>query len=285
MAIQKAPAEITLQRLFVQLLLGWKILLTVSIMGGLLSGAIILIQKPSYKAALIIYINNNTDINGMTPRLFLQSDEILLKVNKKFGYTQNNIPSTTITNNGSVYGMVVKTDDPDKSMNYINYWGEVVIEWFAHQQEKKDAELDLAHSQVIDITHTIGAYLQTNEISPMVLRELYAATEMNTADVPNANREIPNRTEISAQQWQDLSNLARELNLAEWNYERIKKEDLKNGSANSLQPFIIRKAVDSKQDSRTGTSWLNIPIGMLCGFLLGAIWILVNDWWKTKLSV
>lgn len=276
--------EVDLHKLILIIGRSWLTLTVFILIGGMLSGLYLYTKNPTYAAQAVILIDNNSILGNINPLYLIRSDQIQSKVAQTLNLTLDDLSAVTVTQdtkNNTIIFIKAETDNQQLSIDLVNTWAEFAIQTINYEGENLHTELDLAQQSAISADSTLITYLYKNGLGDLSWADLITITgvrdQLNTVII---NDENP-YPYITAKQRLELSDLVRQKKLAEWNYDQVSQSILSTTNFTENRAQVINKAIDFDASNQLST-YLIIPLGVLCGFLLAIIWILLKDWWKNS---
>jgi hypothetical protein len=261
----------------------WVVLLIFMILGGSLAGVYQFLKKPSYQAMSVISIDSTSLLNKTSPLFLVQSDPIRSEIAQTLGVSQGVLSNVTIAfakNEKTIIDISAETDDPNFSVTLVNTWAEIATRSINHDEEMATSQIDAAQQAANSADAALLTYLYDNGLADLTWVDLVAITgvgdQLNT--IYDSNKIYPPLTLI---QRKELTNLVRQKDLAEWNFNQVSNSVLSSTVASKHQAEVINKAIRSERSNRL-LAYLIIPLGVLCGFLLSIVLILIWDWWKNS---
>ena len=275
--------EVDLHKLILTIGHHWVMLVIFMFLGGLLAGLYLYIRHPSYQATAVISIDSSTLLNQISPVFLVQSDSIKSEIAKNLDVTQDTLSNVTVStakNEKNVINISAETDDPVLSSSLVNTWAKIAVQSINAEDEIAKLDIETAQQVVNSADEALLKYLYRNGLGDLTWADLVAIT--GAGDQPSTTSDNSKLyPSITSAQRIELANLVRQKNLAEWNFNRIGHSVLSNTVSSEHRAMIINEAEESERSDKLLT-YLIIPMGVLCGFFLAVVIILIKDWWKNS---
>jgi len=254
------------------------------LIGGLLSGLFLYTKNPAYEAQAVISIDNNSIIGKTSPLFLARSDQIQFEVAKILNVALDDLSTVTVAQDTKINTIIyirAETENEQMSINMVNTWAEIVVQMINDTGESLRTELNTAQQAVISADSALITYLYRNGFGDLSWADLIAITgvrDQSSMIIVNNEKIYPSFT---AKQRIELTDLVRQKQLAEWNNDQVNQSVLSTKNFSENRALVINKAKQLDTSNQLST-FLIIPLGVVCGFLLAIIWILLKDWWKNS---
>jgi hypothetical protein len=282
----RVEEEIDLRQVFSVLKQGWLTILLFALVGGLLAGAYHFLYKPSYQAAAVISVDGSTVLSSTSPIFLIQSDSVQAMVVKDLSLSSDELQNVSFSadkTDKTIITITAETKNAERSVAIVNDWAEEAVKMFNGEDDSAKTELKNALKLIDKANTDLYEYLDQNGLSSLTWNDVVAIT--GAASLPgsliDSSKEYPS---LSVSQKMELNALVHQKDLAEWNYQEISRLYFPDTNTSTQRAVIINKAGNSEAVGKLSI-YILLFLGILCGFLVAILWILIGDWWKTQKSV
>lgn len=281
---QPAAQEMDLHDLIKLLARRVKLIILVTVIGGLAGAALYFLVKPTQSATAVITVDPDTLVSATSPYYLVQNDEIAQAVADKLGMTMEDLPEMTFTvdkNDKSVITIEANANKEKSAMDAANAWAEEAVLWLQQNSNSLGDNLATAQADTQNADKALAEYLQSIGLGKLTWMDLVAITGVGDNGSIMVYPDQTSLPTLTVKQKDTLSQLMRQKTISEWNYMQISKAALTSAQNSAQRIMILNKAMKTEEKHILG-GIMAIPVGMVLGVFIACAWILLADWWKNS---
>lgn len=281
---QPAAQEMDLHDLIKLLARRVKLIILVTVIGGLAGAALYFLVKPTQSATAVITVDPDTLVSATSPYYLVQNDEIAQAVADKLGMTMEDLPEMTFTvdkNDKSVITIEANANKEKSALDAANAWAEEAVLWLQQNSNSLGDNLATAQADTQNADKALAEYLQSIGLGKLTWMDLVAITGVGDNGSIMVYPDQTSLPTLTVKQKDTLSQLMRQKTISEWNYMQISKAALTSAQNSAQRIMILNKAMKTEEKHILG-GIMAIPVGMVLGVFIACAWILLADWWKNS---
>jgi capsular polysaccharide biosynthesis protein len=280
-----AIEEIDLHKLVWTICHSWMTLIIFIVIGGLGTGLYSFLSKPTYKATAIVSIDSSALLTNTSPIFLLQSDAVKSEVAQSLNMAIENLPDVTFSIDKidkTIIYISTSTDNKDLSVKLVNFWADSSVKLINRDDEIAKNEISTIQQTLDSADSALFAYLQQTGLGSLTWVDLVSITGVTNDQLNMTLLDITkDYPKLTSKQKIELTNLVRQKMLAEWNFTRVNESILSNHVPMDLRAKVLNRAYQSEKTNIL-TPYLMVPIGLILGFLVAVVWILIKNWWDNS---
>jgi|GEM_PF-3970131 len=261
-----------------------KLIILVTLIGGLAGAALYFLVKPTQSATAVITVDPDTLVSATSPYYLVKNDEIAQAVADKLGMARGDLPEMTFTvdkTDKSVITIEANSNNSKLAMDAANAWAEEAVLWLQQRSNSLSGHLATAQIDVQNADKALAEYLQSIGSGNLSWIELVAITGVSEDGEINVYLDHTTLPNLTVEQKETLSQLMRQKTISEWNYMQISKAALTSAQNSAQRIMILNKAMKTVEKHILG-GIMAIPVGMILGVFIACAWVLLADWWKNS---
>jgi len=282
-----AVEEVDLYKLIRAISHSWVTLLIFIVIGGLVTGLYSFLRKLTYTATAIVSVDSSVLLSQTSPLFLFQSDAVKTEVAQNLSMSIKDLPEVIFSQDKTdktIIYISTSSDNKDIPVKLVNSWADAAVKLINTNDENAKNEIDAVQQAVDSADSALINYLQQKGLSDLTWVDLVAITgieDQSVSTILDTTKQYPTMT---AEQKMVLTDLVRQKMLAEWNFSRVNESVLRNQVPNDLRAVILNRAYQP-EETKTLTPYLMIPLGLILGFLVAVVWILIKDWWDNSIPL
>lgn len=273
--------EIDLREIIQTLLKGWKVILFLTFLAGLLAFGFSKIQTPVYEASATISVNQTALSLPIDPVDTLRSDAMRMAVANSLDISTTTLPVPAITANKTLFTITVQSPDPQEVAQIVNAWSETGVAYFAKQGSPATL-LENGQKLFTEADQALLDYLQKNRLDEFTWGQLAWLTGIGDGQVPPL--ESTTLPSLTQQQRLDLAALMQARVAAEYANTELALQAAEIQNAMSLNPPVVFNQAVVPVEPVSPKTLVNTASGLVLGGMLGVFWVFAAGWWKNSIE-
>lgn len=284
--------EIDIREIVLTLLRGWKWLLIITLLVGIVAGVISFLLPTVYEASTQILVDTSLGLSSSSTSTFLLSQAVYQKTNEQMGMAldphivdnkdNNKIPNISVVadhTDKNLYIITVQAETAQKAEQIANTWADQGVEYTNGQIQLVFDEENKELTAFEEADRALVEYLQLNSLSQLAWADMVILTGVSS----NSNLLQPGLQvfpAISPAQRQKITSLMLVRMSAEADYVDANNRAIQTRAALVNNKPVVFKRATLPEYSIQPRIKLNIALGAIAGLMLAVFWVFLQDWWR-----